>query len=86
MNDNDLNGDFIAASPLSAHGHAALLLVESLIHGLVDRSLISVVEAIEIVEVATEVSQDSMASVGAIPHTQCAEMLTAISDSLRVDA
>ena len=37
------------------HGQAALLLVESLIHGLVARSLISVQDAVEIVDVAVEI-------------------------------
>ena len=35
-----------------AHGLAALLLVESLIHGLAARSIISVAEAVSITEIA----------------------------------
>ena len=38
-----------------AHGQAALLLTESLIHSLVDKSALTVAEAIEVIEVAQEV-------------------------------
>ena len=45
--------------PLSdAPGHAALLLVESLIHGLCERGVLSAEQAIEIVERAAEVQSD----------------------------
>lgn len=39
-------------------GQAAMLLVESVIHGLVSRSLISVEDAIEIVEIAAEAEEE----------------------------
>ena len=42
-----------------AHGQAALLLVESLIHGLMERSVLSVGEAIDIVETADSVQVDA---------------------------
>ena len=48
-----------------AHGRAALLLVESLIHGLANRSVISVAEAIEIIEVAAEVEYELARAAGA---------------------
>lgn len=41
-----------------AHGQAAMLLVESLLHGLVARSVISVVDAVEIVGIAAEVKEE----------------------------
>ena len=41
-----------------AHGQAALLLVESLIQGLLERSMISVDDAIDIVETANDVQVD----------------------------
>lgn len=41
-----------------AMGQASLLLVESLIHGLIARSVITVTDAVEAVEVATEVTQE----------------------------
>ena len=46
------------------HGHAALLLVESLIHGLIARGTLSVAEAVEIVDVATDVKVDGSAEIG----------------------
>lgn len=42
----------------STHGAAALLLVESLIHGMIARSILSLPEAIEIVDVAVEVERE----------------------------
>lgn len=40
-----------------AESNAALLLVESLIHGLIARSILSVEEAINIIEIAADVEQ-----------------------------
>ena len=42
MPNNDDNSAMLGAMPpmLDPHGHAALLLVESLIHGLLERSII----------------------------------------------
>lgn len=40
------------------HGHAAILLVESLLHGLIARKVITVTDAVEIVDTATEVTGD----------------------------
>ena len=68
------------------HGQAAMLLVESLIHGLVDRSVISVAEAVEIVDVAAD-TQAEIADPGgppAAPQSSLA-MLHSISSSLRHD-
>ena len=42
----------------SAEGAAALLLVESLIHALIKRSVLSVQEAINVIEVAAEVERE----------------------------
>ena len=47
-----------AANGPDAHGQAALLLAESLLHGLVARALISPREAIEIVEIAADVQHE----------------------------
>lgn len=41
-----------------AHGQAAMLLVESLIHGLVERKVITVADAIEIVDIAADVKAE----------------------------
>lgn len=71
-----------------AHGQAAMLLVESLIHGLVERSVISVADAIGIVEAAAEVKVEVAAELGDSPNTmrRSLEMLGAIGESLRLDA
>ena len=70
-----------------AHGQAAMLLVESLIHGLIARSVISVADAIEIVDVATEVKADIAEGLGDSPATmrKSLALLGAISASLMRD-
>jgi len=71
INDNEAPRSDARGEPRSdarrepdAHGQAAMLLVESLIHGLIARSAISVVDAIEIVEVAVEVKAEIAADLG----------------------
>jgi hypothetical protein len=39
-----------------AHGEAALLLVESLIHALIERSVLSTAQAVEIIDIAADAS------------------------------
>ena len=70
-----------------AHGQAAMLLTESLIHGLIARSVISVADAVEIVDIATEVKEEVAASLGDSPATmqKSLTLLKAISRSLSVD-
>lgn len=88
MNDNDADPAADRTAEPDAHGHAAMLLVESLIHGLIDRSVISVADAVEIVEVATEVKSEIAIDIGESPAVlqRSLNMLTAISDSLKHDA
>ena len=63
-NDNDaVRADRPSGSP-DPHGQAAMLLVESLIHGLIARSVISIEDAVEIVNVAAEVKEDVAADLG----------------------
>jgi hypothetical protein len=71
-----------------AHGQAAMLLVESLIHGLIARSVITVADAVEIVDVAAEVKAEIASDLGDTPETMrhSLYLLAAISDSLRPDA
>lgn len=71
-----------------AHGQAAMLLVESLIHGLVDRQVLSVADAVEIVEAAADVKAEIASDMGDSPETmrRSLTMLAAISESLRLDA
>ena len=79
--------DFNGAAPIaSPPGIAAMLLLESLIHQLVSRSILSVGEAIEIVDVAAEVEREIAPDVtdgAAMPRP--ATSLAAIANSLRYD-
>ena len=80
----------IAGAPaiaLEPHGQAALLLVESLIHGLIASSSLTVQEAVEIVEIAAEVKQDTADDVGDTPTTLRASLrlLNSIKTSLMHD-
>ena len=65
------------------HGQVALLLVESLIHGLIGRRILSVQEAVDVVEVALD-AQTAMAEVGrsTAPTT---ELLETLMGSLEID-
>ncbi len=70
-----------------AHGQAALLLVESLLHGLLARAVLDVEDAVEIVQVAVEVERDLAAErkypSNIIPGS--AALLGSISQSLKAD-
>lgn len=70
-----------------AHGQAAILLVESLIHGLVERSVITTADAVDIVEAAAEVKLDVAVDTGESPATllRSLSLLIGISDSLKID-
>lgn len=69
------------------HGHAAILLVESLVHGLIARNVITVADAVEIVDVAAEVKADLGIEAFDQPAglRESLEVLNAISSSLRRD-
>jgi uncharacterized protein YoaH (UPF0181 family) len=87
INDNHAAGHATPREP-DAHGQAAMLLVESLIHGLIARSVISTGEAIEIVAVAAEVKAEVAAELGDSPATmrRSLALLDAISASLKLEA
>ena len=84
-NDND-TGLCAGHSP-DTHGQAALLLVESLIHGLCENALLTTGEAIEIAERAVSVQFDraEAADGAAAPMWRSHSLLTAIATSLRTD-
>ncbi|WP_404712253.1 hypothetical protein [Sphingomonas sp. MMS24-J13] len=88
VNDNDSARVGAGLPEPDAHGQAAMLLVESLIHGLVARSILSVEDAVEVVDVAAEVKADIAAELGDSPATmeKSLTLLQAISASLRRDA
>ncbi|MFC4594323.1 hypothetical protein [Sphingobium tyrosinilyticum] len=87
-NDNDSKraGSEPTREP-DAYGQAAMLLVESLIHALIARSVISVVDAVEIVGVAAEVKEEIGLELGDGPATmqRSVTLLRAISASLKPD-
>ena len=64
-------------------GRSALLLVESLIHSLVSRSVLTLEEAVEIVEIAADADQQTAQALNgtAAPLS----VLTIIANSLRID-
>lgn len=66
-------------------GAAALLLVESLVHGLVKGSILSVQEAVDIIEVAAEVERELDPTGLGPPVGDFQSLLTPIADSFRVD-
>jgi hypothetical protein len=70
-----------------AHGQAAMLLVESLIHGMVARSLISPGEAIEIITVAMDAKVEIAADIGESDDTKdrSLALLAAVRTSLAAD-
>lgn len=85
MNDN--NSAAAALAPADDHGRAALVLVESLIHGLCERTVLSTGEAVEIVERAVSVQSDQAeAADGAgAPLWRSHALLQSIVASLRID-
>lgn len=84
-NDNHLPGEG-TSPPSDAHGRAALLLVESLIHGLCDKSMLSTGEAIEIAERAVNVQNDQADEAEAPAELwRSHALLTAIAASLSID-
>lgn len=86
-NDNDPAMGGATLYPSDPHGHAALLLVESLIHGLCENATLSVGQAVEITERAVDVQSDQAeAADGAgAPLWRSHALLSSIAASLRVD-
>lgn len=82
-NDNDAS---TRVKQSDAQGQAALVLVESLLHGLIEKSIINVAAAVEIVDAAVEVNRDASTE---LAHPQSLErsitLLEAISYSLKHD-
>ncbi|NGP18900.1 hypothetical protein [Devosia aurantiaca] len=74
-------------SMADAHGRAALLMTESLLHSLIAKSIISVAEAVEVVETVISVEKDAIADVGDSDGTirKSLALLQKISTSLSHD-
>lgn len=69
------------------HGQAAMLLVESLIHALVENKVISLELAIEVVDLATEVKEAIADNLGDSPEALAKSLglLNGLSRSLQID-
>lgn len=70
-----------------AHGRAAMLLIESLIHTLIESDLITVADAMEIVGTAIEVTADGAEDGADVSthHAKTAGLLATIGCSLSRD-
>ncbi|WP_129586264.1 hypothetical protein [Sphingomonas montana] len=86
-NDNDSTMRGSASPSSDHHGQAALLLVESLIHGLCENSTLSNLQAVEIVERAVDVqlAQAEEADGAGAPMWRSYTLLLAILASIRID-
>ena len=80
--------DQIPAPMSDVHGQAALLLVESLIHGLCERSILSADDAVEIAERAMDVQGElaELADGAGEPMWQSHHLLFGIARSLKADS
>ena len=92
MTDGISNGSGVSSAVANdrspdAHGQAALLLVESMLHGLIDHSVFTVAQAVELVDIAGEVKGDIGADLGDTPATlqTSLALLANIGTSLRSD-
>lgn len=86
-NDNELPRSAPRFQGPDAHGQAAMLLVESLIHGLIAQSVIRVEDAIDVVTVAMDVKREIAADLGDSKDTmdKSLGLLSAIHGSLSND-
>lgn len=80
-NDNDAGRAIAALRGPDAHGQAAMLLTESMLHGLIARNLITVWDAVEMVEIAAEVKEAIAEDIGDSPATM--QKSLALLDSIR---
>ncbi|PXA84787.1 hypothetical protein DMC47_39185 [Nostoc sp. 3335mG] len=87
MNDNDQSKDQSLWSGPDPHGQAALLLVESLLHGLIEKRALTIDEAVVIVDSAAEVKAEIAADLGDTPEAlqKSLSLLNSIAESLRHD-
>lgn len=89
MPTTDASDDIPVASDFPyASGAAALSLVESLLHHLVNRSVMSLADAIDVVQIATDAQAEISLERGDESATKpdAVTLLSAISASLAIDA
>lgn len=87
INDNDGPRPASRFDEPDAHGQAAMLLVESLIHTLVARSVINLEDAIEIITVALDANTEIAVDLGNVDDAtdKSAALLSRILQSLSND-
>lgn len=67
------------------HGQAALLLVECLMHALVEKGALSREEFVEIVEGAAEVEDELIAANASPPPDQCGSLLSPLANAFKAE-
>lgn len=84
---SDNVGIDVAQAGPDASGHTAMLLVESLIHGLIERSVITVEDAVDVVDTAADVNEDMAAEahITAFAALRARNLLAGIAQSLTID-
>lgn len=84
----DSVGPSVAVPEPDAHGQAALLLAESILHALVENSTLSAAEAADIVQTAADVKRQVAAMIGESQGRMQAslDLLGAIRRSFETDA
>ena len=88
MPDSNIGDDhkpFASTMKGRSEGAAALLLAESLIHALVKRSILSVAEAIDVIEIAAEVERELDATGLGPPFGDVRSVLAPMALALRAD-
>lgn len=88
MPDSNIGDDYEPFATIlkdSAQGAAALLLVESLIHGLIARSILSVQDAVDILDIAADIERELDATGLGPPFGDFQSLLAPMANSLRVD-
>jgi len=63
-NDNSAPNAAMDGREQDAYGHAALLLVESVLHGLIEQSVFSVEKAVDLIDTAASVKSEIAAESG----------------------
>ena len=83
----DSSGAIPSVAEPDAHGQAALLLAESILHMLVEQSVLSVADAVTVVQTAAEVKAEVAMHAGESQERMQAslDLLFRISDSFAVD-
>jgi len=86
-NNDDPNEKPDAVPAVDAHGHAALLLVESLIHGLCENATLTSTEAAEIADRALDIQLEYAEADGGRtgPMHRAQLLLSGIAASLNID-